>query len=82
MIVGGATYIFYMICENIGNSTLLAVAASVNGFGAGFMWVLQGIWLQRITEKGGTAGFYTGLFFAIFNTQSIMGNTIALVTAR
>ena len=82
MIAGALSYVFYMICENLGNSALLAVAASINGFGAGFFWVLHGIWMQRMTENGGSAGLYTGIFFSIYNTQAILGNMVALVTAR
>ena len=50
----------------------------MNGFGGGLLWIHQGIWLTHLSEASGANGYFTGLFFLVFNVNAVVGNVIVL----
>lgn len=84
MAMGAATYPLFVAAVALGSSSLLCLASAVNGFGAGLLWIGQGIWLTRqamatvAADGHRSIGMLTGLFFALFNTSLVLGNSLLL----
>lgn len=75
-------YIFYIGSVNSQIIPLYLIASCVCGFCAGCIWLNQGIWISRISEFSGNGeqiGRLSGIFYAIFNLNSIIGNIIGIV---
>eukprot|EP00899_Mesostigma_viride_P021103 jgi/Mesvir1/28995/Mv17765-RA.2 len=73
MVVGGLSYVFYMITLIKVYVPLVIFASSVVGFGAGLLWVAQGIFLTKCSPTD-QRGLYTGIFWGIFFCCNIFGN--------
>lgn len=79
MVFGSLTYFAMLSIVTFKIGWLLISMAIVNGVGAAFLWISQGIWLTRITENSGSIGTLTGVFFAVFNMNAVIGNTLAII---
>lgn len=79
--IGGIFYSLYVISLNIHYSAVPMLLISVLvGFGAGFMWIHQSLFLARACALTGPkyVGYLTGLFFMVFNVNGVLGNLIAM----
>ena len=55
---------------------ILYVAAIITGFGASVLWTAQGVYLQQ-NSNDTNMGRHSGVFWSIFQLNSIVGNLIA-----
>ena len=93
LIIGALCYCFFVFAAGFESSVLFYSASVVNGFGAALLWTAQGTLLTqsaniaqvRIRESQTdeskksveVMGFFSGIFFAIFQTNFIFGNILA-----
>eukprot|EP01132_Coremiostelium_polycephalum_P002142 gene2142-2640_t len=71
--LGTLTYALYIAANIKVTAPTLCVAAVILGFGGAILWTAQGAFVIRCsTEK--TLGFNTGLFFALFQVNQVIGN--------
>ncbi|EFA79758.1 hypothetical protein PPL_06577 [Heterostelium album PN500] len=73
LIIGTLTYIAYIAANIYTNTILLYIASAVLGFGAAILWTAEGAFVIRCSTES-TLGFHTGLFFALFQANQIVGN--------
>ncbi|KAI3662554.1 hypothetical protein MP638_000664 [Amoeboaphelidium occidentale] len=91
LIFSGVAYVFFILMLATGNTSLLFLGAFVKGCASGLLWISQGVWVNKairgfkryakaaglVTEKT-IVGVVTGIFFTIFNLNSIIGNSIVI----
>lgn len=46
---------------------LVLIASGIAGFGAGVIWINQGVWVSRVSKRTGgeMTGYFTGVFFTV-----------------
>ncbi|TPX70904.1 hypothetical protein SpCBS45565_g01496 [Spizellomyces sp. 'palustris'] len=73
-------FVVFIGTLNTGMSGLVLFSAMLVGLGSGVLWINQGIWVSRLSDRtGGTlAGYFTGLFFTICNLNGVFGNLLAI----
>ena len=57
---------------------LLLIGSAISGFGNGFIWLIQGIYLSSF-ENNSSEYQHMGLFYSLFNINMIFGNLIGLI---
>lgn len=57
-------------------TVLSIVSAAINGFGAGILWVAQGMYVAECATDE-NKGFFFGYFWAFFMASQVLGNLIA-----
>ena len=75
LFVSSLTYSAFVLLAIFEPVWPLMVASAVNGIGGAVLWTAHGSFLVQI--GGDKLGFYTGLFFAIFTINMLVGNLLA-----
>ena len=75
MCFGAFTFSTLILSLNIHSTRALLTAAVLNGTGAAFLWIGQGVFLTKMTSTSNIGGF-TGIFFCLFNFGAITGNAV------
>lgn len=75
MLLSGIPYVLFVLGAGLDYFWLLILLAIGVGFGAALLWTAHGDFLTRNAED--EMGFYSGIFFGIFQTSTIWGNIIA-----
>jgi len=79
MVMGGSSFLFYLVAVSVGNMPFFLVASCVNGFGIALLWGSQGMYQSKVAEQaGGWAGFYVSQFQTMFALNGLVGNSIAI----
>ncbi|KYQ90736.1 hypothetical protein DLAC_09373 [Tieghemostelium lacteum] len=73
LILSTLTYILYIAANIKVTSVTLCLAAAILGVGGAVLWTAQGSWVIRCSTVD-TLGFHTGLFFALFQMDQLIGN--------
>ncbi|GAM17354.1 hypothetical protein SAMD00019534_005290, partial [Acytostelium subglobosum LB1] len=73
LILGTVTYVTYIAANIYTNAGILYPASALLGFGAAVLWTAEGAFVIRCSNEK-TLGFHTGLFFALFQVNQIIGN--------
>ncbi|GJJ73623.1 hypothetical protein EMPS_05981 [Entomortierella parvispora] len=81
LILGGLTYVIYvgsfLAYHFIQSIAFVVIASCLLGLGAGWLWCAQGAVMMGYPAEG-DKGKYFSIFWAIFNTGSVIGNLIPL----
>ena len=81
--LGSITYVLVVLSLNLNDGWLAVAINGLNGFGGGMLWIPQGYYVTMMAknEFGDTdqVGYLSGLFFALFNANGIIGNGITLL---
>ncbi|KNC98221.1 uncharacterized protein SPPG_06621 [Spizellomyces punctatus DAOM BR117] len=80
MCAASLLFVAFIGSLNSGMSRLVLFCSLLVGLGSGVLWINQGIWVSRLSDRtGGTlAGYFTGLFFTICNLNGVFGNLLAI----
>ncbi|KAF2071472.1 hypothetical protein CYY_007206 [Polysphondylium violaceum] len=73
LIIGTLAYVLYIAANIKVTPETLCIASGILGIGGAILWTAQGSFVIRCsTEK--TLGLHTGIFFALFQVNQIIGN--------
>lgn len=75
MIFGAACYVVYMLSLTDLAAPLVLSASAVIGFGSALLWVAVGVFVTQNSTPA-TYGFNSGLFWAVFQLNAIVGNLV------
>jgi len=78
LLFGAATYVVYVGSNIVVIEALLFATSGLIGIGASMLWTAQGDFLARQAHDG-NMGFYSGLFWMLFQANGLIGNVVAAV---
>mmetsp|Transcript_4255 Transcript_4255/g.11895 ORF Transcript_4255/g.11895 Transcript_4255/m.11895 type:complete len:479 (+) Transcript_4255:50-1486(+) len=76
LVLGSACYVFFIGANVKVIPPVLIVTSALTGFGASILWTAQGAYLADNSDAS-NSGLHSGVFWAIFQVQGIVGNMAA-----
>ena len=79
--IASGCYVLFILSAASTNEVMALFGAVLVGWGAGLLWISQGVYLTKLVMgyNDDVLGTMTGIFFSIYNLNGLIGNTIALL---
>lgn len=80
LMVGSFCYLPFVLSNAFPRPWLLLSTAAINGIGAGFLWAAQGVAVMRCAGDKSRYGFFSGIFFSVYQCNQLAGNLFAAIS--
>eukprot|EP00048_Salpingoeca_helianthica_P021140 m.10592 g.10592 ORF g.10592 m.10592 type:complete len:529 (+) comp5633_c0_seq1:208-1794(+) len=79
--IAAMTYVAILAVLNSNSDALFLILSLINGLGAGFLWVNNGLYIVRASASGpNPIGKLSSIFFGIWTTSTIVGCALVVAT--
>lgn len=80
IIFGSLSYCAFLPVILSGSIPAFLIVSFINGLGAGFLWINQGLYVVRTSEAGPSPiGHLSALFFGIWSVSGIIGSLLSII---